>query len=80
MGLARTTAAARLRQLVFNHWDAMMGDVMGEIMGEPFDLLLGRRTYEIFSAYWPNAADQPGAKPLNDTTKYVVLASHPNLG
>ena len=62
-----------------NHWDAMMGDVMGRIMDTPFDLLLGRRTYDIFSGYWPNAADQPGAKPLNDATKYVVSASHPSL-
>ena len=48
-------------------------------MDTPFDLLLGRRTYDIFSGYWPNAADQPGAKPLNDATKYVVSASHPSL-
>jgi dihydrofolate reductase len=63
-----------------NYWDAMMGDVMGDIESKPFDLLLGRRTYEIFSGYWPNAADQPGAKPLNAATKYVASASHPNLG
>jgi len=62
------------------YWDAMMADVMGKIMDKPFDLLLGRRTYDIFAEYWPNAADQPGAKPLNDATKYVVSASHPSLG
>ena len=57
-----------------------MGDVMGKIMDKPFDLLLGRRTYDIFAGYWPNAGDEPGAKPLNDATKYVVSASHPSLG
>jgi dihydrofolate reductase len=62
-----------------NYWDTMMGDVMGAIMSNPFDLLLGRRTYDIFAGYWPNAADNPGAKPLNDATKYVVSASHPSL-
>jgi dihydrofolate reductase len=63
-----------------NYWDATMGDVMGEIMSRPFDLLLGRRTYDIFAGHWPNAVDDPGAKPLNDATKYVVSGSHPDLG
>lgn len=55
----------------FHYWDPMMGDVMGEVMGKPFDLLLGRRTYDIFRAHWPTSTD-PGAKPLNDATKYVA--------
>jgi dihydrofolate reductase len=63
-----------------NYWDEMMGEVMGEIMGKPFDLLLGRRTYDIFAGYWPNATEEQGAKPLNDATKYVVSNSHPSLG
>jgi dihydrofolate reductase len=61
------------------YWDAMMGDAMGEIMGKPFDLLLGRRTYDIFAAHWPKAVDDPGAKPLNDATKYVVSRGRPAL-
>jgi dihydrofolate reductase len=60
-------------------WDEQMGDVMGEIMGHPFDLLLGRRTYELFAAYWPSAPDEAGGKPLNDATKYVVSRGHPEL-
>jgi len=62
-----------------NFWDDKMGQVIGEIMGHQFDLLLGRRTYEIFAAFWPNATDNPGAKPLNDATKYVVSRSRPEL-
>jgi len=62
-----------------NFWDDEMGQVIGEIMGHPFDLLLGRRTYEIFAAFWPNATDNPGAKPLNDATKYVVSRGRPEL-
>ena len=62
-----------------NYWDEQMGEVMGEAMSEPFDLVLGRRTYDIFAGYWPNAADEPGAKPLNDATKYVASASRPTL-
>jgi dihydrofolate reductase len=62
-----------------NYWDEQMGQVMGEAMSTPFDLLLGRKTYDIFAAYWPHATDQPGAKPLNDATKYVVSRSRPKL-
>ncbi|HET7575067.1 MAG TPA: dihydrofolate reductase family protein [Sphingomicrobium sp.] len=47
---------------------------IGEIFGGPFDLLLGRRTYEIFAAYWPYASDQMAGirDPFNACTKYVV--------
>ncbi|HEU5431462.1 MAG TPA: dihydrofolate reductase family protein, partial [Thermomicrobiales bacterium] len=63
-----------------NYWDERMGQVMGEAMSEPFALLLGRKTYDIFAAHWPHATDDPGAKPLNDATKYVASRSHPSLG
>jgi len=56
----------------FGYWDEAMGEWMGQFMGMPFDLLLGRRTYEIFAAYWPNARDAPGAEQLNTATKYVA--------
>jgi dihydrofolate reductase len=55
-----------------NYWDDRMGEIMTEFMKEPFDLLLGRKTYEIFAAYWPNASEEEGAGPLNAATKYVV--------
>jgi dihydrofolate reductase len=54
------------------YWDEAMGEWMGEFMGKPFDLLLGRKTYEIFAAFWPHARDQPGAEQLNAATKYVA--------
>jgi dihydrofolate reductase len=60
-------------------WDDTMSEVMGGIMGKPFDLLLGRKTYEIFAAYWPNAPEEAGAKPLNDATKYVASRTSPTL-
>jgi dihydrofolate reductase len=62
-----------------NYWDDRMGEVMGAAMGVPFDLLLGRKTYDIFAAYWPNASEEAGAKPLNDATKYVASRSNPTL-
>jgi len=63
-----------------NFWDEQMGNVMTEAMSVPFDLVLGRRTYDIFAAFWPNAgAENPGAKPLNDATKYVASRGRPTL-
>lgn len=62
-----------------NYWDELMGEVMDEAMSVPFHLLLGRRTYDIFAAYWPYASDDDGAKPLNDATKYVASRSRPSL-
>lgn len=55
-----------------NYWDDLMGQAMGEAFARPFDLLLGRRTYEIFAAHWPHARDQPGAEQLNSARKYVA--------
>jgi len=62
-----------------HYWDEKMGQVMGEAMATPFDLLLGRKTYDLFAAYWPRATDNPGAKPLNDATKYVASRGRPAL-
>jgi dihydrofolate reductase len=55
-----------------NYWDEVMGARMDEFMGKPFDLLLGRRTYEIFAAHWPHVADDPAAEALNAARKYVA--------
>jgi dihydrofolate reductase len=62
-----------------HYWDEPMGQVMTEAMSTPFDLLLGRATYDIFAAYWPHAPEEAGAKPLNDATKYVASRSHRTL-
>jgi dihydrofolate reductase len=62
-----------------NYWDELMGQVMTEAMSVPFDLLLGRKTYDIFAAYWPHASEEAGSKPLNDATKYVASRSRRTL-
>src|SRR2546427_1432900 len=41
-------------------------------MGHPYDLLLGRKPYEIFAGYWAKAKDNPFADKLNKAKKYVV--------
>lgn len=52
------------------YFDEFLGNVMGEQMTKPMDLLLGRRTFEIFANYWPeHEAEWPG---INTMTKYVV--------
>ncbi len=52
------------------YWDDIMGKVMGEQMKQPFNLLLGRKTFEIFASYWPfHAREWPG---INEAAKYVV--------
>ena len=44
--------------------------------GESIDLLLGRRTYDIWSGFWPKAPSSPMADRINAATKYVVT-HHP---
>ena len=63
-----------------NYWDDRMGEVMGEVMGVPFDLVLGRRTYDIFAAYWPNAAG--GARRQAAERRHEVrrVARSPDAG
>jgi dihydrofolate reductase len=59
--------------------DALMNQAVGETIAGEFDMLLGRRTYEIFAAYWPNQGDNPIAKAFNKATKYVVTRSLDHL-
>jgi dihydrofolate reductase len=54
-----------------NFWDESMMKSMDEFMGKPFDLVLGRKTYEIFAAHWPHSQES-GAAELNRATKYVA--------
>jgi dihydrofolate reductase len=61
------------------YWDDVLGRATAESFGRPFDLLLGRKTYDIFAAYWPTAGEEEGAKPLNDATKHVASRGRPEL-
>jgi dihydrofolate reductase len=62
-------------------WLANVGDEalnhqISTLLSSPYDLLLGRRTYEIFAAYWPFNIDAPAiAKPFNRCRKYVLTHS-----
>ena len=62
-----------------NYWDDLMGQVMDEATSRPFAMVLGRRTYDIMAAYWPDAPEESGAKVFNDATKYVASRDRPTL-
>jgi dihydrofolate reductase len=54
--------------------------VIDETITGKFDMLLGRRTYDIFAAYWPHQGDNPIAKAFNKARKYVVTHRPGQLG
>jgi dihydrofolate reductase len=58
--------------------DEVSGKMMVEQVSMQYDLLLGRKTYDIFAGYWPKQTG-PIADPFNKATKYVVSASSPKL-
>ncbi len=57
--------------------DDLLGQVMDEQTGHPFDLLLGRKTYDIFAGYWPHQDESttPFARKFNKARKYVASRS-----
>lgn len=58
----------------FQYGDEQVNDTLSKLFSTPFDLLLGRRTYEIFSAYWPYQNDAI-AEVFNRINKYVVATT-----
>jgi dihydrofolate reductase len=68
-----TTGGFKYGGWIVGYWDDLLGGVLSEQMAKPFDLLLGRKTYEIFAAYWPYVkSDDPIAGKFNSAKKYVV--------
>ena len=58
--------------------DETFGPIINKELSVPFDMLLGRTTYDIFARYWPQR-EVPIADPFNKATKYVVSGSSPKL-
>lgn len=57
-------------------FDEGIGNQVDTLFAQPYDLLLGRRTYEIFAAHWPyQPPDDPIAATFNRITKYVLSGS-----
>jgi dihydrofolate reductase len=55
------------------YFDDFLGKVMAKQMKKPFDLLLGRKTFEIFASYWPQHVEE--GPEINRATKYVASNS-----
>ncbi len=66
-----TTGGFAFGGWVWPHFDEASGGLMDEAMGRDYDLLLGRRTYEIFAAWWPHMDDEIG-RTFNAVNKYVA--------
>src|SRR5688572_23833530 len=62
----------------YPYWDELMNETMGKIMSNPFDLLLGHFTYDIFAAHWPFQSDAIG-ELFNRINKYVVATTPVDL-
>jgi len=73
------TSGFRLGGWVQPYWDPDMGPFEGVIMGE-YDLLLGKRTYDIFAAYWPYNQEDPIGAKFQSINKYVLTHSDEPLG
>src|ERR1700747_1750690 len=71
-----TTKGFKFGGWVTPYFDQVFGKEIDRVFDEKFDLLLGRKTYEIFAAYWPyydeSATDGGIARLFNAITKYVV--------
>lgn len=59
---------------LFKIWDEGIGDTLGSLFSGDYDLLLGRRTYDIFAAYWPYAEgdNKPMGEAFDRANKYVL--------
>ncbi len=62
------------------HADPAIRDAIDAAQGDSFDLLLGRRTYDIWSGHWPQITNHPFARCFNAATKYVATHRPSNLG
>lgn len=63
----------------FPYFDDTMGEVVGEMFAKPFDLLLGRKTYDIFAAHWPYAPADDPIGPLFDRINKYVATRNPDF-
>ena len=74
----------RLGGWVVPYADDVIGQALQDLLSQPFELLLGRRTYEIFAAYWPrvraNSASHAIADLFNSVPKHVATHRSDSLG
>jgi dihydrofolate reductase len=73
------TGGFKLGGWVVPYADEATGAFVMDVLSAPYDLLLGRKTYDIFAAHWPYIKDHPIADAFNSTTKYVATSSPETL-
>jgi len=75
------TCGFRLGGWLANYFDEAIDERIDALFTEPFDLLLGRRTYDIFAAYWPFVKDEEGGigRSFDRAGKYVVTGGQQEL-
>lgn len=61
------------------YWNDVMDHVQREAMEEPYDMLFGRKTYDLFAGHWPNQTQDPAARAMNEARKYVVTSRTTDL-
>ena len=59
----------------FHFWDGSLEEPFGKVIDAEYDLLLGKRTYDIFAAYWPYNQDNPIGAKFQRINKYVLTHS-----
>jgi dihydrofolate reductase len=62
-----------------HYWDDIMNEAMNKQLAGPYDLLLGRFTYDIFAAHWPYQENDPMAETFDRVNKYVVSTKNIDL-
>ncbi|MEM9524534.1 MAG: dihydrofolate reductase family protein [Pseudomonadota bacterium] len=56
------------------YWQGVMAQVQREAMADPYDIVFGRRTYDIFAGHWPNAPESALSSMMNAARKYVATS------
>ena len=76
-----STGDFRLGGWLAGYFDEAVGRQIDALFTEPFDLLLGRRTYDIFAAYWPFVGGEDGqiGRSFDRAAKYVVTSGEQPL-
>ena len=69
------TSNFRLGGWSFHFWDESLEEPFGPVIGADYDLLLGKRTYDIFAGFWPHNQDQPIGAKFQRINKYVLTHS-----
>jgi dihydrofolate reductase len=73
------TSGFRFGGWSFQFWDESLEKPFGKVIDAEYDLLLGKRTYDIFSAFWPNNRDNPIGERFQRINKYVLTHSEEPL-